>query len=256
MRSNSIEEALLLSKKFGFISKGVFWDFCCSEGKSVRYQNWSELKNSPLFTAYSNGSGVPDFLSLSSKGKQRMGQDSIGQIVPTYLLHDEIVMRFYLYLKNEQMLRQSWSEAELKSDRVIAVKGLGDGIISKLPDLLFDVTGGSNFIRCALEIERTRKSQARYKTMRRAYQRARSVDLVLFGVADEKIETVISEEFKSVGLNLANQEIGFFDLDDFSQRQLDCELRIAGRKTTLKKFFNSLAASVKRTPENHRNVSG
>lgn len=250
------QEALELSKKFGFISKSVFWDFYCPPGKSMRYQNWGHLTNSPLFTSYTTGSGVPEHLSLSSKGRQLMGQDSIGQVAPTYFTHDEMVMRFFLHLKKESLLRRSWSEGELKSDRALAVKGLGDGVISKLPDLLFDVTGGNDFIRCALEIERTRKSQGRYKTMRRAYQRALNVDLILFGVADEKIEAVIMKEFVEGGVNTVSKEIGFFDLSEFSERNLESELRIGGKKSTLKRFFSSLAGAVQRAPENNRKASG
>ncbi len=248
--------ALGLTKKFGFISKRIIWDFFSPTGKSVRYENWRKLTSSPYFTSYGLSSGVPEYLSLSSKGRKLMGVDSITQTSEIYLAHDELVMRFYIMTLKERFIAQAYSEGELKMDRALSIKNLGDGVVSKIPDLLFDLKGENDFFRCALEVERTRKSGGRYATMRRAYQRATKVDLIIFGVDSEKIESVITHEFNEGGMNSTGTEIGFFDLSNFQEQGLDCELRISGKITTLKKYFHSLSLIAPKASENNRKVSG
>jgi len=249
------EEALKLTKKFGFIPKSVVWDFFCPAGKSVRYKNWNELSKSSLFSPYVTGTGVPEYLILSSQGKRILGEDIVKAVDSAYLAHDEMVMRFYLHLQDLNFVEKAWSEGELKMDRVLALKGLGDGVIGKLPDLLFDIKTDDGFIRCALEIERTRKSQGRYKTMRRSYQRARNIDLVLFGVATEKIEEALKKEIFERGMSALGKEAGFFDLVDFSECKLDALLRIGGKELSLRNLFQSLASSVPKDAENLRKLS-
>lgn len=242
-------EALMLAHKFGFISKDIFWDFLSPDGISTKYKHWRRLCKSPFFSPYHSGSGVPEYLFLSAKGKQRMGQDAVTQTVDVYLAHDELVMRCYLHLKNESLMVNCWSESELKADRTLSIKSLGNGVVSKLPDLLFDVRGGTDTIRCALEVERTRKSQARYRAIRGAYAKASKVDLVLFGVSDPKIEEAITKEVITASGNTLGREMGFFDISDFTEQGLDSQLRIVGKETTLKKFFHSLAVKFQNSVE-------
>ncbi|MGZ3772738.1 MAG: hypothetical protein ACXVCY_07730 [Pseudobdellovibrionaceae bacterium] len=249
------EEAILLTKKFGFLPRSVVWDFYCPPGKSVRYKNWSDLSKSQLFSPYVIGTGLPEYLIFSSQGKRLVGEDAVTAAAPVYLSHDEIVMRFYLHLQLLNCTERSLSEGELKMDRALALKSMGDGVISKLPDLLFDIKTQDGFIRCALEIEKTRKSQGRYKTMRRSYQRARNIDLILFGVASDKIEGTLKKELFDNGKVLFGKEVGFFDLDDFSDRKLDASLRIGGKEVSIKNLLLSLAENIPDETENLRKVS-
>lgn len=256
MASEDLEFVSLgLAKKFGFISKKIIWDFFSPAGKSVRYENWKKLTSSPYFTSYGLSSGVPEYLSLSSKGRKLMGVDSITQASEIYLAHDELVMRFYIMALKKGFIDKAYSEGELKMDRSLSIKNLGDGVVSKLPDLLFDLKGGHDFFRCALEIERTRKSGGRYTTMRRAYQRATKVDLILFGVDSEKIESIITNEFNNGGSNSTGKEFGFFDLSNFQEQGFESELRISGKVTTLSKYFHSLSLVTPKTSENNRKAS-
>lgn len=250
-----LRETLEVVKKFGFISRDVFWEFFCPPGKTARYDYWSELCNSNIFSSYSWGSGVPEHLSLSQLGKKLVGQDAISSTSMTYLSHDEIVMRFYLEMCRNSSLFNGWSEGELKADRSLAIKTLGSGIVSKLPDLVFDVSGGDEYIRCALEVERTRKSLGRYKTMRRAYSQTAKIDLLIVAVADTKIETVISNELMSSSSTSIGREIAFFDIDEFNGQRLESELRVVGKETTLKKFFETLESNQQKYAEKARKVS-
>lgn len=248
MDNREVQKASLhLAKKFGFVPRSVVWDFISPVGRTARYKHWRLLQSSPLFSPYILGSGFPEYLILSQAGRRYVGEEAVTEVPTVYLAHDEIVMRFYLHLQEMKIMKQAWSENELKMDRVLAVKGLGDGVVGKLPDLLFDLKMEKSFLRCALEIERTRKSQGRYQTMRRSYQRAAHVDLIIFGVADKKIETVIRKEVSEAGLDAFGKEIGFFDLADFEDRKFRATLRIAGKELSLENFFISLTTAV---PEN------
>lgn len=137
-------------------------------------------------------------------------------------------------------------------DRVLAIRSLGDGDISKLPDLLFDVKSGETAVRCALEIERTRKSSGRYQTMSRAYQKAVYVDAVIFGVADAKIEELIEKEIFEAGLGFAGKDVGFFRLADFEDQKFDAALRLSGRELTLEDYFQSISSVVPGSAEFRR----
>jgi len=152
-------------------------------------------------------------------------------------------------------LLRGWSEGELKADRSLAIKTLGSGIVSKLPDLVFDVRGGDAYIRCALEVERTRKSTGRYKTMRRAYSQTAKIDLLIFAAADKKIEAVILNELISSSSTSIGREIAFFDIDEFNGQRLGSEFRIAGKETTLKRFFETLELNQKEFAEKARKAS-
>ncbi len=250
------KEALALAKKFGFISRNVLWEFYCHPGKSMRYEHWKKLSESSFFSYQGFKKGVPEYLFLSAKGRVFMGVDSLTPTSSIYLEHDELVMGFFIRIKKEGFIENIWSEGELKADRALSIKCMGDGVVAKLPDLLFDIRCGNDFIRCALEIERTRKSAARYKTARRSYQRALNVDLLLFGVSDEGTERAIRKEFYEGGVNSLGKELAFFSIPEFQDGGLDCEMRLADKSTVLKKYFHSLAERVPSAPENNRKDSG
>jgi hypothetical protein len=198
------------------------------------------FKTSLLFSPYILGSGFPEYLILSQAGRKLMGHDAATEVPTVYLEHDEIVIRFYLHLQQMRVTEQDWSESELKRDRALAINNLGDGTVGKIPDLLFDVRTEKEGLRCALEIERTRKSGMRYQSMRRAYERAAHVDLIIFGVADKKIEYAIRKEVSDGGLEFYGKEIGFFALADFAENKFQAVVRIAGKELSLESFFLSL----------------
>lgn len=241
MRMTEVQTmSLHLAKKFGFVSREVVWDLLCPQGRTARYKHWSHLQKSSLFSPYVIGSGVPEYLTLSQKGKALMGEDSTSEVPGLYLAHDELVMRFYILLLKAVTLVDVWSEAELKQDRLLAMKCMGDGTVSKLPDLLFDMKCPGIPLRTVLEVERTRKSRGRYQTMRRAYQRATNVDVILFAVAETGIEEAIQKELLEGGLEFVGRDVGFFSLDDFQEKQLRATLRLRGEEIQLIEYFQGV----------------
>lgn len=244
MRSDlkSLESCLYLAKKFGFISRAVVWDFLTPKGRTARYAHWRKLQSSPLFAPYFSSGSAPEFLILSPKGKALVGADAVTGVDDIYFIHDEIVMRFCLGVQFGFSTFNIWSEGELKKDRVLAMKEIGDASVSKLPDLLFDVGNSNAFSRFALEIERTRKSRGRYQTMHRAFQRANNVDVILFGVNDLGIEDAIRDEFRGGGLDVLGKEIAFFSIADFLEHHFHAPVRSSSGVSTLGDFFRGVAS--------------
>ena len=243
---------LYLAKKFGFIPRSVVWDLLAPKGKTARYAYWGEFQKSSLFAPYRIGNSSPEYLILSPKGKELMGDDSVSEVNNIYLEHDEIVMRFCLLLIQKHSVAQSWSEGELKKDRVMAIKNLGDGVVSKLPDLLFDLGKVSSAKRFALEIERTRKSRGRYQTMCRAYGRAIYIDSLLFGVKDDSIEDAIKFEITEGGLEFANKEVGFFCIDDYLENSFQAKVRVGSKEFSLEEYFLKSISNGSENAENRR----
>lgn len=230
-------QCLHLAHKFGFVSRSMVWEFLSPKGRTARYKHWKKLKESPLFSPYILGSGSPEYLVLSSQGKKLMGVDSVSEVSTIYLTHDEMVMRFYLQLLKDAKPEAAWSEAELKKDRALSIRSLGDGVVSKLPDLLFDINIKGEVLRIALEVERTRKTQSRYQTMRRAYQRATQIDAILFGVSEARIEKAIEKEIEEAGLAFFGKAVGFFDLAEFQESAFQAQVRMQGKEGSLLECF-------------------
>ena len=228
---------LYLAKKFGFVPRSVVWDLLTPKGKTARYAYWRDVQKSPLFMPYRIGRSVPEYLILSAKGKELMGEDSVSEVDNIYLEHDEIVMRFCLLLIQKLSVTKNWSEGELKKDRSLAAKNIGDADIGKLPDLLFDANKGKPAKRFALEIERTRKSRRRYQALCRAYGRSIYIDSILFGVRDESIEDAISFEVNAGGLDFANKEVGFFYIDDFLENNFLAKVRVGRKEYALEEYI-------------------
>lgn len=242
MRSDlkMLESCLYLAKKFGFISRAVVWDFLTPKGRTARYAYWRKLQSSPFFAPYVSGGGTPEYLVLSAKGKAMVGADAVTGIDDIYFSHDEIVMRFCLSLQFGVPTSNMWSEGELKKDRALAMREIGDASVSKLPDLLFDLGERNAFFRIALEIERTRKSRGRYQTMRRSFERASNVDVILFGVNDFGIEDALNEEFRSGGFDFLGKKIAFFNIADFLRDHFRAEVRSGSRAMTLEEYLRGV----------------
>jgi hypothetical protein len=151
-------------------------------------------------------------------------------------------MNFVMHLKSAGVISSYWTEQELKSDRVLAIRMLG-GDPEKLPDLVFDLKTDEGSIRTAVEVERTRKAQRRYKTIQWSYYRLKGIKLILFGVDGSATETAIRGEFDGAGFASEHRAVGYFTLADFLSAGVDAELRIRGKRSAMEAFFKRLCGS-------------
>src|SRR6185312_10096756 len=90
------ENAAIITGRFGFISRNIFWWHISHTQKSRSYLNWSHLLASGFFKSYRS---FDQYLYLTRKGVQFL-QDRdcvyVGKAHPMNFEHDELVMSFAL----------------------------------------------------------------------------------------------------------------------------------------------------------------
>ena len=235
-RQRALVVACELAQKFGFLSRAMVWKHLSVDGIASKYRYWHFLKNATELAPYKAGITSDHHLVISAEYRKTLEGSAVSNRSAIYFEHDEYLMDLVLHLKAVGVIAEYWSEQELKMDRLLAIRSLG-GDPDKVPDLVFDLTTDKGTIRAALEVERTRKSQARYRLAQLGYDRLQRIDLLLFGVIDNSTELAISREFEQAAVGVERRSVGYFSLDEFATSGLGAELRIRGKKLTLGEFL-------------------
>lgn len=236
-----ITTGIELVQKFGFLPRSIVWKHLSPGSQASKYYYWQLLSNSPQFAPYDLGIKSPDHLMMSSENRQLLGDAAcVRTRSATYFKHDEFLMDFILHLKKLQLVSRYWTEQELKKDRTGARQILGGDPYDKIPDLVFDLSVPDRVVRAALENERTRKSQERYKRMHFGYRRLKHLDLILFAICDTATESAIRREFDRQIFSSSTLPYGCFLLEKFSKETLGCEIRIQGKAPVLGRLLSSI----------------
>lgn len=148
-------------------------------------------------------------------------------------------MRIIHLLVRAGLVKKYRTEQELKSNRSLALDLLG-GDYTKLPDLIFDLNISNQTFRVALEVEITRKSNDRYLRSFLGYSNFRNVDLILFASQQTRITNALQETLAKRLFANSAIKFGFFDLVDFTEKQLVTELGINSKTIPLGQFFRNL----------------
>lgn len=237
-----LEITLELARKFGFVSRSVIWRYLGSKSTATKYRYWRFLTKRPEFTLYSEGVQSRQHLVVSAGYRRALGDGSCARTrAAIYFEHDNYLMNFFLLLKHREVLLGCWTEQQLKMDHLLALEVLGSVSEAKLPDLVLSLKTESTPLRVAVEIERTQKSQHRYQIIQLAYRRTSKIDLLLFGVSDEKTEVAIRKAFD--GEMPSNLFVGYFSLNDFKKASFEAELRVRQRKRSLEKFLAQICGT-------------
>lgn len=250
-----ISTGIELTQKFGFLPRSIVWKHLAPAGQTSKYYYWQLLSNVPQFAVHDLGVRLPDYLMLSSECRKLLGGAScVRTRSMTYFKHDEALMDFVLHLRKHQLISQYWTEQELRKDRNLARQILGGDPDDKVPDLVFDLNAPGKPARVAVENERTRKSQQRYKRVHFGYRRLKSINLILFGTSDRSTESAIQREFERKIFTSEALPYGCFSLKDFCQLGLECELRVQGEKRVLGKLLSYICGrDFENDPEKDRN---
>ncbi|MBL7554186.1 MAG: hypothetical protein JNM24_00065 [Bdellovibrionaceae bacterium] len=240
-RKTSISYAVAIAKKFGFISRAFFWDYLTPKPRSTKYYYWDLFLNSKFFIPYREIEESSEFFYLNSKKSNSTNDDieTVSRRSPYYFFHDDKVMRIVHLLTINGLVKNYWTEQELKSNRPLALDLLG-GDYTKLPDLVFDLNISNQIFRVALEVEITRKSNERYLRSFLGYSCFRNVDLILFANQQSRITNALKEILSKRLFDDSTRKFGFFDLVDFSQKQLATDLEINSKTIPLGQFFRNL----------------
>lgn len=236
-KHQALNIACELAQKFGFVSRNIVWKHLAQEGIASKYRCWRFLINAPELAPYRNGLTSSHHLMLSTEYRRALGEGSaVSARAAIYFEHDEYLMGVILYLKRAGVVAQYWTEQELKMDRLLALQTIG-GDPDKVPDLVIDLSTDRGFLRVAVEIEKTRKSQKRYRLVQFGYSRLRRIDLLLFGVIDFQTESAIREAFDRGSFGSEKRSVGYFALSEFAQIGLTSDLRIRGKTLRLSEFL-------------------
>jgi len=261
-RDHTVATAVELIRKFGFLPRSIVWKYLSPKGTTSKYYYWHLLSHAPQFSTYRNGFVSSNHLVLSAECRKLLGDGAyVGTRSATYFEHDELLMDFVMQLKGIDLAPDYRTEQELRKDRLGALKMLGGDPDDKIPDVVFDLPALRGPIRVALEVERTRKSQERYRRIHFGYRRLKRLDLILFGVGDNATEAAIRREFDRISLSSEAMPYGCFSLAQFSTQGLACELRIQEKTLVLGGLLSSVCgrqfspenAKSENDPENRRN---
>lgn len=235
-REKTFEIVAELVRKFGFVSRSVVWKHLGRKARATKFRYWKYLGERRELSPYHVGVRSNEHLVASNEYRRKLGEGACAPVrSAVYFEHDEHLMNFLLALKHHGALLEYWTERGLKMNHLLALDILGGASETKLPDLVLSLKTDTTPLRVAIEIERTQKNHRRYQMVQLAYRRTRKVDLLLFGVADERTERAIRRAFDRD--TPANLYVGYFSLSDFSKETLGAEFRIRQKTKSLEAFL-------------------
>lgn len=239
--SMALAFSIKYAKKFGFISKSFFWDHFCKKSKTNNFRYWNAFLSCGAFVPYKELQGTEEYyyLNLKSVLANKDAIESVGKRTPLYLYHDEQVMRFIYSLDSKNLIKNFWTELELRSNRTSSYKILG-GTPSKVPDLVFDLNSSGEIFRTALEIEITRKSNDRYFKNFLNYSSLSNLDFVLYGTSHERTHLAIKNEVSKGYFGGLSKKMGFYSIADFQIKSASCDLEFNSRKIPIEVFFKNI----------------
>ncbi len=121
---------------------------------------------------------------------------------------------------------------------------LGASRIHRVPDLVFDLKkSDGSFVRCALEIEKTVKSQARYAKLALAYLDYSKVDVVLFGCSGLAGEIAVRRAFSGPVFAQRKRIPGTFHFAEFDPHSLQTTIRFQDREFRIQDFLEIVTKS-------------
>ncbi len=239
-----IRDAQKFTARWGFLTKEIFFDFFCNFGKTQSYFYWKYLTASGLFIPSAATDSVL-LLSLKSR-KSDFGKSARPSRLPTYIGHDAIAARFILTLQRHGLIATYWLEDELIRNTTTAYQILGAERLHRMPDVVFDLKTATGTLRCALEVEKTAKTQARYSKMALAYLGYKNVGITLFACGNAWTENAARRAFQG-RIFLEQKKIpGLFQYADFDGHSIQAPIRFGSNQMTMKEF---LEVATKRTVE-------
>jgi hypothetical protein len=232
---------LYVAGRFGFVSRNIFWNHISRRQKSENYSNWAKLLASGLLKPYQASA---QHLCLSRAGirvLQESNGDYVGKAHPMYFPHDELVMAVALACENADLIRATWTnDAVLRAMPTIGQVQLLGAKAEKIPDLVFDLKVGGESTRVALEVERTRKSIARYDTLVLSYMQMRSIDLVIIAFNDRYTEKQIKSSIRKLGYPQSVRPIAFCKIADLNLNPSSFLISIGETVIAFNKFVENL----------------
>lgn len=230
-----VRVAQKFTARWGFLTKEIFFDFFCNFGKTQRYFYWKYLTASHLFIPSAATDSVL-LLSLKSR-RSDFGKSARPSRLPTYIGHDAIAARFILTLERLDMIATYWLEDELIRNTTAAYQVMGAERLHRIPDVVFDLKTTCGTLRCALEVEKTAKTQARYSKMALAYLGYKKVGITIFACGNAWTENAVRGAFQGRTFLEQKKIPGVFQYADFDSQSIQAPIRFGSNQMTVREFL-------------------
>ncbi len=192
------QQVLQFVRRFGFITKGIFFRYFCRKSKTQKYVHWKILIKDGLLCECSAWPGV---FTLSPIGRG-VTQQEIVATVPAALSHDVFAAKTLLEFLESGLVSESWIEVELARHPVTASEILGVLQPDKFPDLVLELIVPFGKVRVAIEIELSLKSKRRYQIISTKYQAMTKIDLVVYCCGSHGIYRTVMQAFGKISESL------------------------------------------------------
>lgn len=239
-----IREAQQFAARWGFLTRDIFFDFICPMSRAHRFRYWSHLVSQGYFL---RSQANPLVLILSKKSRNQLGGRARPARQSIYVAHDSVAAHVFLSLQKRGLIVRSWIEDELMRNPMDAFTILGTQRVARIPDLIFDLKTQVGAVRCALEIERTTKTQSRYTKLALAYLGYQNISVILFGCQEKVTEDAIRRAFSSSSFTERNLVPGLFQYPAFDLENLQTTIRFHDKEFEIQNFLEIITrASVPR----------
>ncbi len=249
----AIQRALLVASKFGFLRKETFWNLLSTRNVSYKYILWNRLMKSGYLVKYSRIGVAENYYCLSKIGISNLkdqGAITVCKTHPLHFEHDEIVMNFTLATENFQLIKSNWKTERMLRHLLPQEQILLIGrVLDKLPDLLFELNIDNLKLECALEVERSRKSKARYDSFVLSYARDNRMGLVLVAYNDRYVARSIQDAIRRLGYPQALRPIVFCRIKDLLKNPANFEVEVGDHKINFASYVQNIRKISAQRPE-------
>ncbi len=235
MNPRILQLASGFAARWGFLTQEIFFEFFCNKSRAQKYRYWSFLVERGNFFPSKTNTQV---LLLTKKGRTPFREMARPARLSMYVDHDALVARVFLALQPRDLIVRSWLEDELIRNPMETYAILGTNSVHRVPDLVFDLkSAGGGFVRCALEIERTVKSQGRYAKMALAYLGYAKIDVIIFGCGGAATEAAVRRAFSGGAFVDKKRIPGIFNFTEFDPTSLQTVIRFNDREFSFQNFI-------------------
>jgi hypothetical protein len=250
----SIQKALIVAAKFGFIRKETFWKYLTKSNVSYKYDLWNRLIKTGYLKEYNRVGVAENYFCLTKAGILKMTEQGLKVVCKTHPLHfehDEIVMNFTLSAERENLINDNWyTDRMLRHYMAYELNEKIGRPLDKLPDLLFELKIPNINIECALEVERSRKSKVRYDSLVLSYAKDKKIGLVLIAYSDRYVINSIKKSVLNLGYPQELRPIVFCKIKDVLENPSSFEVEVGNNKINFNNYIENIRRLAHQKTEN------
>ena len=240
MRPRNVPVAeISFAAKAGFLSKPIWNEFFAKGLDRWQRKQWQLLLDRGVFIRYP--SRLPrDVLVLNRKSPLVLA--IVGEAISMHpfvsqIEHDEYVAKIVLELGRNPKVLGYRLEAEMKREDWMASQLRQTAEKTKFPDGILEVSGPTDTIRIAIEVETSCKDKKRYRQILKSYAARRDLSRVLFLARSQYIFDSLKTAMQETYYPDSERPIGFCDLDAWLRNPLNACIYFSNGETTMERLI-------------------